>query len=106
MAYDEALIAEVWKRARATMDQDPNEWRKDECGAWMYREHYGSPASEFGWWIADVSLGKEGGPENLRAFHKGNSFDVSNGAPRCTVTADRDGIGPEQSVLKPHNRSV
>lgn len=106
MAYDEDLVARVWDKARATADQDPRLWRKDECGAWLYREHYGSTESEYGWWIADVSLGREGGIEQLRPFHQGNGFDIENGAPRCKVTADRAGIAPEQRVGTPRNAGV
>lgn len=106
MQYDEGVIAQVWQKARATPDQDPHQWRKDECGAWLYREHYGSEESEFGWWIANLSLGEGDAVEDLKPLHRANGFDIGNAALRCTVSADRAGLAPEQSVIQPRNAEM
>ena len=35
MEFNNETVQGVWEKARATNDTDPNEWRKDECGAWI-----------------------------------------------------------------------
>ena len=57
MVYSKEIADQVWENARAMPDKDPTEWRKDECGAWIKREHYGNNTSEFGWKIERVSPG-------------------------------------------------
>ena len=106
MGFDEKLVQRVWEQARATQDRDPDEWRKDECGAWINRALYESSASEYGWKIVNIVPGSEDEPKNLGAFHRDNGFDLANGRPRCTVTADRTDIAPGQKVGQPRNTSA
>lgn len=106
MAYDAELIQRVWEQARATQDRDPDEWRKDQCGAWIHRGHYNSPVSEYGWKIVNVVPGGENKPVNLEAFHRDNGFDLANGHAKCAVTADRTDISPGQHVGQPRNTST
>lgn len=106
MAFDDTMIDEVWKKARAMADQDFTVWRKDECGAWLFREHYGNTASEYGWKIVNIAPGSDDSLENLRPFHLRNTFDIENRKPRCVVTADREGLAPEQTVGKPRNKEL
>ncbi len=107
MEFDGYIIQQVWEKCRATSDQDPTEWRKDECGAWVKRDHYGNEESEYGWKIANVSKGGPDELENLRPFHHANSFDIAVGRPKCHITADRSGVEqPTQHIDEPRNRSV
>ena len=57
MEYDEQLVQQVWEKARVNSDVEMNQWREDECGAWIAREHYGDIGSNFGWIIINVSAG-------------------------------------------------
>ena len=106
MEFDEAMVEAVWGKARATLDQNPTRWRKDQCGAWLFRDHYGSTVSDYGWKIQNVSPGGDDTLENLKPFHHRNGFDIAQGEPRCAVTADRAGLAPEQSVGHPRNAGV
>lgn len=106
MTYDNALVAEVWDRARILRDRDPTVWRQDECGAWIYRDHYDSKASEYGWWIASTSSAPGGNRDGLRPFHRRNGYDIENGQARCAVTADRAGADADQRVSEPRNTDV
>jgi len=103
MKFAEWLVQQVWEQARATRDRDSDEWRKDECGAWICRTHYDNPTSEYGWKIVTVVPGGDDEPRNLAAFHRDNGFDLANGRPRCAVAADRTDIAPSQQVGQPRN---
>lgn len=106
MTYSEEVIQAVWEKGRALPDLDPNEWRQDQCGAWMYREHYGNLNSEFGWKTLNVVPGGKEEPENLRPFHCQNSFDLEHRRPLCRVSADTSYIAPGQTVSQPRNTNL
>jgi len=106
MAFNDEIVQGIWEKARATLDKDPTEWRKDECGAWIYRSHYGNQVSEFGWKIENVRPGEQPELENLRPFQHENSFDKATGQPHCRVTADREGLSPTASIDTPRNKTA
>ncbi len=104
MAFNEDVIQQVWEKGRATNDRDGDEWRKDECGAWIHRASYDRPSNEFGWHIRNVTAGGDDAVKNLRPFHCKNDFNRSTEQARCTVIADRQGIPPTAQVDNPGNR--
>lgn len=108
MAYSDEIVQRVWEKARGMPDRDPNEWRQDECGAWIHREQYGSDSetAEFAWKIENVTPGNPGDLEDLRPFHRDNGFDRAQRMPRCHVTADREHVGATASIGVPRNRTT
>lgn len=104
MVLSESVIQQVWEKGRATNDRDANEWRKDECGAWIHRSSYGSQASEFGWLIRNVTPGGKDVVENLRPFQRDNDFNRNTEEARCNMHADRQGIPPSAHLGSPENR--
>jgi hypothetical protein len=104
MQHDEPEIERAWQLARVSGDRDPRQWRQDDCGAWLLREHYGSGESEFGWRTVHTAPGAD--PGSLRPFHHANGYDIEHARPRCAVSADRTGLGPEQAADRPHNAAV
>lgn len=56
--YERELIQSVWEFAEAVSGNDPEIWRKDEFGEWIYRFDYGRRSSEFGWEIFDPGVGR------------------------------------------------
>ena len=56
--YERELIQSVWEFAEAVSGNDPELWRKDEFGDWIYRFDYGRRSSEFGWEIFDPGVGR------------------------------------------------
>ena len=107
MAFSKEMVQQVWEQGRGTQDQDPTLWRKDECGAWMRREHYDSAHSEYGWKIENVSPGGPETLENLRPFHRENSFDRGAQHPRCQVTADQKKVDTREHIVdRPRNAAV
>jgi hypothetical protein len=85
--YDQAVVDDVWNQSSAMAERDPRHWRRDQCGAWICRDDYGSSESAFGWWIADLSEPGSGEIPDLRAFHHRNGFDVTNGVALCHMSA-------------------
>jgi len=106
MELNDETIQSVWEKARASNDRDSDEWRKDECGAWISRDQYGHEHSPFGWKIEHVAPGEPQTIEHLRPFHHENSFDKATGQPHCQITADREGLAPTASVDHPRNKTA
>lgn len=72
MAFCENIVQKVLEKATIVVNYDPNMWRKDHCGAWIGRDHYGNRGSEYGWEIDYIKpLSKGGGNilSNLRPLH-------------------------------------
>jgi hypothetical protein len=103
MPIDEGVVQTVWERGRVKSGQDPRMWRQDECGAWLHREQYGNPESEYGWKILSVAPDAQNDVDDMRPFHWSNDFDIANGRPLCEVTADRTELQPWQNVDQPRN---
>lgn len=106
MEFSDDIVRRVWEKARAMPDRDRNEWRKDECGAWINHGHYGNTISGFGWKIENTSPGSPDDLNHLRAFHCDNSFDRGTGQAHCHVTADRKDMTPTAHIDSPRNKTV
>jgi hypothetical protein len=106
MGFSDDIVQSVWEKARAIPDRDPAEWRQDECGAWIRRDHYGSPDSGFGWKIEHISPDSSDDLDHLRPFHRDNAFSRGVGKAHCRVTADREGVAPTAHIDSPRNKTV
>jgi hypothetical protein len=78
-------------------------WRKDECGAWIMYDGYGSEEHEFGWRIVNVSAGSSDDLDKLRPFHRENDFNRNTGLAVCRIRADREGTPPTAQLDTPRN---
>jgi len=87
MAWSDEVIQKVWEKAAAVTGNDTDEWRKDECGAWIGRRYYGSREAQFGWEIDHISPGGSDALSNLRPLQWENNVDKSDGRLKCNVTA-------------------
>jgi len=87
MAFDEKTIQAVWETGVKVINNDPNVWRKDICGAWTYRSHYGSRDSQYGWEIDHISPGSSDDLMNLRPLQWQNNAEKSQGRLKCNITA-------------------
>lgn len=106
MAFSEKLIQQVWEKARALDDRNADEWREDECGAWLLREAYNHELSDYGWRIINTSPGEADTIDNLRPLHCKNTFDYPHAKAHCHVSADREGVLPTAHVGEPVNKPV
>jgi hypothetical protein len=84
--WSEDMIQKVWEKGEDVSNNDPTVWRKDECGAWIGREHYADRKSQYGWEIGYIS---PGGPDvnNLRPLQWENNGDTNDGRVKCNVVA-------------------
>lgn len=91
MTFSEDTIQRVWdEKGRVVPNADPSTWRKDECGAWIKRSHYGDHDSEFGWRIDFITPGGSSELSNLRVLQWQNH--VAGSRVICKVTAEVGGI--------------
>jgi len=87
MSYSYEIIQKVWEKAKIIPSNDPNEWRKDECEAWIARDEYGNRNSQYGWEIDHISPGGSDSISNLRPLQWGNNVDKSDGRLKCNITS-------------------
>ena len=60
--FTQKQIDDVWAKARKVPNND--KWRKDMCGAWIYKDSYGLK-SKGGWEIDHIKPSAKGGSDNL-----------------------------------------
>ncbi len=97
MAFDQATIDSVWRKGAIVNGVDSNEWRKDECGAWIAYNHYGDRNSIYGWEIDHITSQEHGGGDelsNLRPLQWQNNASKGSGRLVCVVTAHGNQNGP------------
>ncbi|MGP8068457.1 MAG: HNH endonuclease [Candidatus Bathyarchaeia archaeon] len=82
-------IQQVWQKGVKDQNTESSRWRKDECGAWIYRPDHGMRDSDYGWEIDHI----DGNPENnalsnLRPLQWENNVSRQKGPLTCPVTSD------------------
>ena len=90
MSWTESDIEAVWSQAQVVDRINPRKWRKDACGAWISRDHFGDRNSHFGWEIGRIVPEASGGTDdlaNLRPLQWRNASSQSNGKLVCRVVA-------------------
>jgi hypothetical protein len=83
-------VEEVWEKGKTVQGNDPDEWRKDHCGAWIARNKYGKRDSKYGWEIDHITPESEGGKDtlsNVRPLQWENNASKQAGRLTCVVTA-------------------
>lgn len=86
----------IWAKGIECPPNDPNLWRKDQCGAWMYYPNYGAPSlneskTSFKWQIDHIKPESEGGEDivsNARPLQWFNNDSRQNGRLKTKITAD------------------
>lgn len=90
MSYSDEIVQKVWEKAFIVPGYDPQVWRKDKCGAWIKRSHYGNRRSQYGWEIDHITPVAKGGDDslaNLRPLQWENNASRQDGRLVCVVTA-------------------
>jgi hypothetical protein len=88
MTYSEDVILKVWQKAQIDEYNIPNNFRKDNCGAWIERTEYENSNSAFGWNIDKINqeLGSDD-ISNLYPVHSKNNVRNHDGTINCKVTS-------------------
>jgi len=95
--FDEKIISDVWAKGQVVGSNNPDEYRKDECGAWMYFSHYSNRNSQYGWEIDHIEFVDHvasGDLINLRPLQWQNNACKGSGELACIVTANKTINGP------------
>jgi len=86
--FTDEEVQEVWEKGLVVQDVNPNEWRRDKCGAWMKRVEYGNRNSNRGWEIDHIKPSSSGGSDNLvnlQPLHWQNNDSKGDGDLVCVV---------------------
>ena len=71
-------IQKVWEKGVIVSNDYKDEWRKDQCGAWINRNQYGKPDSKGG---SDALY-------NIRPLHWKNNASRQAGRLKTVVTSE------------------
>ncbi len=91
--FSEEKIKQIWDNSQKVENEDPNNFRKDPCRAWIKWDEYGKD-SKYGWSIDHIlpeSLGGTDRNENLRAMHFKNNQSKANNFPNYIRTVTSEG---------------
>ena len=83
-------IWKVWAKGEIFAGNDPVFWRRDACGAWIFRSHYNRKDSEYGWVIdriKPIAEGKVDTISNLRPVQWENTIRRADGTIECRITS-------------------
>ena len=97
MPFDKKIISDVWAKGQVAGSNNPGEYRKDECGAWMYFSHYSNRNSQYGWEIDHITFVDHVASSdlnNLRPLQWQNYACKGSGELACIVTANKINNGP------------
>ena len=88
MNFTSETILKVWQKAAVDEYNVPNDYRKDECGAWIERAQYGNHDSAYGWEIDHINPASDmDNLSNLRPLHWKNNNSKKDGSLACAVTS-------------------
>lgn len=94
--WTEEEKCQIWQKGEVCPPNDPNVWRKDHCGAWMYYPSYGAPSkgeshTSYKWQIDHIKPESKGGEDivsNARPLQWFNNDYRQNHPLKKKITAD------------------
>ncbi len=90
MAFSDEDIQKVWEKGSVVPNYDANVWRKDQCGAWIFRSEHGNRSSVFGWEVDHITPQSNNGTDNLsnlRPLQWENNVRKQDGSLSCPITS-------------------
>ena len=88
MGYTEDIILKVWQKGQIDEYNVPNNFRKDNRGAWIERVEYGNINSPYGWHIDKINQNLNSDDiTNLYPAHSKNNLRNQDGTVVCKITS-------------------
>lgn len=87
MSWTDDELLEIWNKGAEYSTGDPADWRLDECGALMRRQHYGDRNSPEGWEVDRIAPDGGDSLDNLRPLQWQNHAATGDGPIVCVVKA-------------------
>lgn len=91
MVITEDLKLSVWNKWKVIPNNKPNEWRQDECWAWIWFQFYWNRNNQYGWEIDHITPQSNWWNDNLsnlRPLQWENNISKSDWRLVCKITAD------------------
>jgi len=83
------IILAVWQKGQAISKYDSNQYRIDECGAWMEFDKHGDREAIRGWEIDHIkpkALGGDDALSNLQPLHWKNNVEKGDSSYlKCAI---------------------
>ena len=98
MAFTEQQKENVWNKGKVVRGHNSKVWRKDQCGAWIKKSHYGNRQSQFGWEVDHISPGGSDTISNLRPLQWENNVAKSDGRLKCVKIAETPYKGIHRNI--------
>lgn len=90
MSFSAEKVKIVWEKGIIVPEHNSNEWRKDQCKAWINRGSYGKTDTIYGWEVDHITPKAKGGSDNLsnlRPLQWDNNREKDAGKSNCVVTS-------------------
>ena len=85
-SWTDEQIQEVWEKGNTVQGFNSDQWRKDDCTAWIYRKRYGKRNSDYGWEVDHIDSDRDNNSvANLRPLQWDN-----NASRACVVKSSEN----------------
>lgn len=99
--FTDEEILHAWNRCEKIAGREPEKWRKDYAGAYMWWPKYGDTDSQYGWEVDHIKpLDKDGTYEkdNLIAVQWENNRHKGNNYPKWETNRAFDGENNAEKI--------
>ena len=90
MGDNKNIIEQVWNKGQKVDGYNADQYRKDECGAWIEYSKYGNRDSSYGWEVDHITPGGSDLLSNLRPLQWKNNVEKSDGRLKCNIISDKN----------------
>ncbi len=87
-SFDDETKNKIWSKGEKIYPNDPSNWRKDQCEAYINWKQYGNRDSDYGWEIDHIDCDRNNNElSNLRPLQWKNNLDKGDGKLKCNITS-------------------